>query len=84
MKAEAIATISRARNKPKELIGKGLTSVAPKAWAKALSLTKLAVVLTKNVIINLTIAGSTPFTLIWSQILDVAYVVEYTKKIHLN
>ena len=64
MKADATATISLRRKRPKALLGKGLTSVAPKAWAKALSLIKLAVVFTKKVKVNLIRAGSRPLIFI--------------------
>ena len=64
------------KNRKNELLGNGLTYVTPKAWVRALSFNKLPIVLTKNVKLSLTKAGSTPLTLIWSDIFDVAYVEE--------
>lgn len=61
VKAEAIAIISRRKNKPKELMGKFRFSFDPNLWVNALSLIKLAVVLTANVIKSFRIESSTPF-----------------------
>ena len=68
--AEAIAIMSLKKNNPKEANGKGFFYLAPNFWAKALSLARLAVVLTTKVIISFNMEGSTPETWIWSERLD--------------
>lgn len=52
VKAEAIAMISLKKNRPNDVIGKGFFSLVPNFCVKALSLMRLVVVLTTNVIIN--------------------------------
>lgn len=62
--ADAMAMISLRKKSPKEAIGNGFFSFVPNLWVKALSLMRLVVVLTTNVIINFKKAGSTPLTFI--------------------
>jgi hypothetical protein len=57
VKADAIATISLRKNNPKEEIGNDLAALVPNFWVRALSLAKLVVVLTTNVIPNFNKAG---------------------------
>lgn len=76
MNAEAIATTSLNRKRPKADIGNGFDAWLPKAWAKALSLIKLAEVLTRNDMVNLTKAGSIELTSTWSARLEEMYVDE--------
>lgn len=84
VKAEAIAIISLKKNKPNEDEGKFRFSFDPNLWVSALSLIKLVVVLTANVIQSLRIESSTLSTWKWSAKLPEVYVDAYTKKTHLN